>query len=56
MSFKPSTIYPCNPNTARGSSTKLDATKGKIAYANGRTVIVSALADAPGKHALRGAT
>ncbi|KAL1742536.1 WD40-repeat-containing domain protein [Schizophyllum fasciatum] len=45
MSFKPSSIFPCNPNTARGASTKLDATKGKIAYANGRTVIIRDLND-----------
>ncbi|TRM63711.1 WD40-repeat-containing domain protein [Schizophyllum amplum] len=46
MSFKPSSVFPCNPSTARGVSTKLDATKGKIAYANGRTVIIRDLNDA----------
>lgn len=39
-------IYPCNPATARGESTKLGADpKGeKIVYTNGRAVIVSSTA------------
>lgn len=43
MSFKAGAIYPVNPATTRGSSTKLSASKDKIAYTNGRTVIVSFL-------------
>lgn len=41
MSYKANHIYPCNPATARGTSTKLSAHKDKIVYTNGRTVIVS---------------
>ncbi|KAI0078358.1 WD40 repeat-like protein [Panus rudis PR-1116 ss-1] len=40
MSFKPGVVYPVNPATTRGSSTKLSASKDKIAYTNGRTVII----------------
>ncbi|KAF8889596.1 WD40 repeat-like protein [Infundibulicybe gibba] len=40
MSFKSSTIFPPNPNTARGASTKLSASKDKIIYTNGKTVII----------------
>ncbi|KII87874.1 hypothetical protein PLICRDRAFT_42397 [Plicaturopsis crispa FD-325 SS-3] len=40
MSFKPGLIFPANPSTARGESTKLSANKSKIAYANGKTVII----------------
>lgn len=45
MSYTRQALYPCNPGTERGRSTKLAATnvKGsdKIIYANGRSVIVS---------------
>lgn len=42
--WKQTALYACNPNTERGTSTKLDITKdGKIVYANGRTVIVSGI-------------
>ncbi|KAK7678338.1 hypothetical protein QCA50_018686 [Cerrena zonata] len=40
MSYKANHIYPCNPATARGTSTKLSAHKDKIVYTNGRTVII----------------
>ena len=40
MSYKSIDVYPCNPATTRGQSTKLSAYKDKIAYTNGRTVIV----------------
>ena len=40
MSFKKVALYPCNPSTARGVATKLSESKDKIAYTNGRTVIV----------------
>ncbi|EPQ52202.1 WD40 repeat-like protein [Gloeophyllum trabeum ATCC 11539] len=45
MSFKPVRLYPCNPTTARGVSTKLSASKGKIIYTNGKTVIIRDLND-----------
>ena len=41
MSFTKSAIYPANPNTVRGASTKLSSNKDKIVYANGKTIIVS---------------
>ncbi|THH29175.1 hypothetical protein EUX98_g5012 [Antrodiella citrinella] len=40
MSFKHVALYPCNPATARGESTKLSSNKDKIVYTNGRTVII----------------
>ncbi|KAL6306374.1 WD40 repeat-like protein [Sparassis latifolia] len=40
MSFKKGDVYPCNPTTARGESTKLSASEDKIVYTNGRTVII----------------
>ncbi|KAJ3475494.1 hypothetical protein NLI96_g11802 [Meripilus lineatus] len=40
MSFKRTALYPVNPITARGEGTKLSSSKDKIAYANGRTVII----------------
>ncbi|KAJ3512753.1 hypothetical protein NLJ89_g3342 [Agrocybe chaxingu] len=40
MSFKKAEIYPPNPVTARGVSTKLSSSKGKIVYTTGRTVII----------------
>jgi hypothetical protein len=42
MSFKNLSIYAANPATARGLSTKLSASKDKVLYTNGKTVIVSA--------------
>ncbi|KAG8782909.1 WD40 repeat-like protein [Ceratobasidium sp. 428] len=40
MSFKADKTYPCNPLTARGSSTKLSSSGDKIVYTNGRTVVI----------------
>ncbi|KAK7462716.1 WD40 repeat-like protein [Stygiomarasmius scandens] len=40
MSFKQTIAFPANPNTARGASTKLSASKGKIVYANGKSIII----------------
>ncbi|KAI0346150.1 WD40 repeat-like protein [Trametopsis cervina] len=40
MSFKRVDLYPANPVTARGESTKLGSHKDKIVYTNGRTVII----------------
>ncbi|KAI0687680.1 WD40 repeat-like protein [Cytidiella melzeri] len=40
MSFKTVDLYPCNPATTRGESTKLSAHRDKIVYTNGRTVII----------------
>ncbi|KIP12112.1 hypothetical protein PHLGIDRAFT_27517 [Phlebiopsis gigantea 11061_1 CR5-6] len=40
MSFKKSQLYPCNPATTRGESTRISSSKDKIAYTNGRTVII----------------
>ena len=40
MSFTKVDLIPCNPATSRGEATKLSASKDKIAYTNGRTVIV----------------
>ncbi|KAI0805965.1 WD40 repeat-like protein [Irpex lacteus] len=45
MSYKGVSLYPCNPATTRGESTKLSAFKDKIAYTNGRTVIIRDLKD-----------
>ncbi|KAF9788338.1 WD40 repeat-like protein [Thelephora terrestris] len=45
MSFTKSAIYPANPNTVRGQSTKLSSSKDKIVYANGRTIILRDLKD-----------
>lgn len=41
MSFKKGDLYPCNPATARGESTKLSSSGDKVVYTNGRTVVVS---------------
>ncbi|QRV90779.1 actin cortical patch component [Ceratobasidium sp. AG-Ba] len=46
MSFKLEKTYPCNPLTARGSSTKLSSHKDKILYTNGRTVVIRDLSSA----------
>lgn len=43
MSSKKGELYPCNPATARGESTKLSSSGDKVVYTNGRTVIVSLL-------------
>jgi hypothetical protein len=40
MSFKKADLFPCNPATTRGESTRISSSKDKIAYVNGRTVIV----------------
>jgi hypothetical protein len=40
MSFKKLEIYPANPSTTRGSSTKLSSSKDRVIYASGKTVIV----------------
>ncbi|EMD35482.1 hypothetical protein CERSUDRAFT_116228 [Gelatoporia subvermispora B] len=45
MSFKKGVLYPCNPATARGEPTRLSASKDKITYTNGRTVIIRDLKD-----------
>jgi hypothetical protein len=41
MSFKLSGLFPSNPVTTRGASTKISSFKDKVVYANGKTVIVS---------------
>ncbi|KDQ58569.1 hypothetical protein JAAARDRAFT_34386 [Jaapia argillacea MUCL 33604] len=40
MSYKVSSLFPCNPSTTRGVATKLSASKDKIIYTNGKTVII----------------
>ncbi|KAJ7359560.1 WD40-repeat-containing domain protein [Mycena albidolilacea] len=40
MSFKQTSLFPPNPTTARGVSTKLSAHKDKIIYSNGKAVII----------------
>ncbi|KAF9530217.1 WD40-repeat-containing domain protein [Crepidotus variabilis] len=40
MSFKKLEIFPTNPTTTRGESTKLSSSKDKIVYASGRTVVI----------------
>ena len=40
MSFKKLEIYPPNPSTNRGTSTKLSSSKDKVIYTSGRTVVV----------------
>ena len=40
MSFKRVAIYPANPVTARGTPTRLSASKDKVIYTNGKSVIV----------------
>ncbi|TFK32026.1 WD40 repeat-like protein [Crucibulum laeve] len=40
MSFKRSAAFAPNPVTARGVSTKLSASKDKVVYTNGKTVII----------------
>ncbi|KAF8635414.1 hypothetical protein AX15_000408 [Amanita polypyramis BW_CC] len=46
MSSKPVGLLPANPSTARGISTKLSASKGKIVYVNGKSVIIRDLKNA----------
>ncbi|KAH9975324.1 hypothetical protein BGW80DRAFT_1473742 [Lactifluus volemus] len=43
MSFTNVALYPANPTTTRGESTRLGASKGKIVYTNGKTVFNPAL-------------
>ncbi|EGO03741.1 hypothetical protein SERLA73DRAFT_175361 [Serpula lacrymans var. lacrymans S7.3] len=45
MSFERAALYPCNPATTRGSSTKLSASKDKVVYTNGKAVIIRDLND-----------
>jgi len=40
MSFKASGVFPSNPVTTRGTSTKISSYKDKVVYTNGKTVIV----------------
>ncbi|KAJ7269722.1 WD40-repeat-containing domain protein [Mycena rebaudengoi] len=40
MSFKPGSLFPPAPATARGVSTKLSSHKDKIVYTNGKAVII----------------
>ena len=40
MSFKKAATYAATPATARGVSTKLSASKDKVIYTNGKTVVV----------------
>lgn len=40
MSFTRKVLYPCNPGTVRGASTKLSSHGDKVIYTNGRVVIV----------------
>ncbi|KAI0036110.1 WD40 repeat-like protein [Vararia minispora EC-137] len=40
MSFKKSALYPANPTTARGTATRLSASKEKIVYTNGKSVFI----------------
>ncbi|KAF5379228.1 hypothetical protein D9615_005866 [Tricholomella constricta] len=46
MSFKRTGVFPANPTTTRGVSTKLSAAKDKVIYTNGKTVIVRDLNNA----------
>ncbi|KAG3229892.1 WD40 repeat-like protein [Suillus brevipes Sb2] len=46
MSSKQIALYPCSPNTVRGTSTKISASKDKVVYANGKTVIIRDLKNA----------
>lgn len=45
MSFTRTALYPCNPVTTRGVSTKLSSHQDKIIYANGRTIVIHDLKD-----------
>ncbi|KIM46699.1 hypothetical protein M413DRAFT_440287 [Hebeloma cylindrosporum] len=40
MSYKKAGLYPPNPVTARGASTKLSSGKDKVVYTSGRTVLI----------------
>ncbi|KAG1745275.1 WD40-repeat-containing domain protein [Suillus lakei] len=46
MTSKRIALYPCSPDTVRGTSTKLSASKDKVVYANGKTVIIRDLKNA----------
>ncbi|KAK0435218.1 WD40-repeat-containing domain protein [Armillaria borealis] len=50
MSFKNLALYPANPTTTRGVSTKLSSSKGKVVYANGKAVINPSLSVAYSGH------
>ncbi|KZO95341.1 WD40 repeat-like protein [Calocera viscosa TUFC12733] len=39
MSYTKGKLWPCNPSTTRGASTKLSASGSKIVYTNGTTVV-----------------
>lgn len=43
MSYKASGLFPSNPVTTRGSSTKISSYNDKVIYTNGKTVIVSVI-------------
>jgi len=43
MSFKASGVFPSNPVTTRGMSTKISSYRDKVVYTNGKTVIVRLL-------------
>lgn len=45
MTFTRKVLYPCNPGTVRGASTKLNSNGDKVIYANGRIVVVHDLKD-----------
>ncbi|KAI6019903.1 WD40-repeat-containing domain protein [Pisolithus orientalis] len=45
MSFTRTALYPCNPVTTRGVSSKLSSHQDKIIYANGRTIVIHDLKD-----------
>ncbi|KAF9053801.1 WD40 repeat-like protein [Hymenopellis radicata] len=40
MSYKQTSLFPANPATARGVSTKLSSSKDKVVYTNGKAVII----------------
>ncbi|KAJ3933322.1 MAG: WD40-repeat-containing domain protein [Lentinula lateritia] len=40
MSFKQYALFPSNPATERGISTKLSASKDRIVYASGKTIVI----------------
>lgn len=43
MSYKASGLFPSNPVTTRGASTKISSYKDKVVYTNGKTVIVGTI-------------
>ncbi|KAG1799127.1 hypothetical protein EV424DRAFT_1352417 [Suillus variegatus] len=46
MSSKLIALYPCSPNILRETSTKISASKDKVVYTNGKTVIIRDLENA----------